>query len=98
MRIGGLDAGGMSFDPPRMTSGTNQCSPSHGVSKSVRLSMIACGVAISCSFAVARGAETKTNPAWRSLPLITDGWVDDPGDIVWFKEVSVRPLPDSGTK
>ncbi len=22
----------------------------------------------------------------------------DPGDIVWFKEVSVRPLPDAGTK
>jgi hypothetical protein len=22
----------------------------------------------------------------------------DPGDVVWFKEISVRPLPDSGAK
>ncbi len=38
-------------------------------------------------------AETKAKWDWRPLPLIADGRIADPGDVVWFKEISVRPLP-----
>jgi hypothetical protein len=39
--------------------------------------MIACAVAISCHFAIGRGAETKAQPVWRVLPLIANGKVDE---------------------
>jgi hypothetical protein len=55
----------------------DQDSTSIRVSKRFVLRTIACGIAITCSFTVARGAETKTEQAWRSLPLITDGKVDE---------------------
>src|SRR5439155_17371000 len=45
-------------------------------SRSKSLSMISCAVVIWSTFAVARGAETKAEPPWRTLPLITDGKVD----------------------
>jgi len=46
-------------------------------SRSKCLSIIACAVAICCNFAIARGAETKVEPAWRTLPLIANGKVDE---------------------
>ena len=39
--------------------------------------MIACAVAISCHFVIARGAETKAETGWRALPLIANGKVDE---------------------
>src|SRR5258708_1891728 len=47
------------------------------VFKSKSRCVLACAVAISCAFASARGAESKAEPAWRSLPLIANGKVDD---------------------
>jgi hypothetical protein len=47
---------------------------------------------------LARACREEANaeePAWRPLPLIQN---HDPGDVVWFKEVSVRPPPDSSAK
>jgi hypothetical protein len=41
------------------------------------LSLLACVVAAMCHFGVADGAETKTEPLWRPLPLIVDGKVDE---------------------
>src|SRR5437867_13196174 len=38
-------------------------------------SMIVLGAVFACSLPVLHGAESKTEPAWRSLPLITDGKV-----------------------
>jgi hydrogenase maturation factor len=40
-------------------------------------SISACGVAMLCSLALARGEDTKAEPAWRPLPLIADGKVAD---------------------
>ena len=40
------------------------------------LALVAIGAAFACPGPVVRGAETKSEPAWRSLPLVTDGKVD----------------------
>jgi len=39
--------------------------------------MIVCAIAICSNFAIVRGAETKAEPAWRTLPLIANGKVDE---------------------
>jgi len=46
-------------------------------SRNKSLSMIVCAIAICSNFAIARGAETKAEPAWRTLPLIANGKVDE---------------------
>jgi len=38
--------------------------------------MAACGVATAWALSVMHGADMKTQPGWRSLPLITDGRID----------------------
>ena len=60
-----------------MNIAVSQSSFFRGVPKSRFRSMLASGLAIWCGFAVARGAETKTEAAWRSLPLITEGHVNE---------------------
>src|SRR6266567_8810856 len=39
--------------------------------------MLTCAVGISCNLWVARGADTKPEPAWRPLPLIANGKVGE---------------------
>lgn len=93
-------------------------------------------IAASLVSRVVSAAEAKPDSRWRSLPLISNGHVDqnwlhvgwggfvvdgdalrtecdpkglgllvyvglqnhDPGDVVWFKEVSVRPLSNADVK
>jgi hypothetical protein len=72
--------------------------------------LTACALAFACSLLAALGAESGAKPAWRPLALITGGKVEEAwrhvgcggfvvdGDLVWFREVSVRPLPNPNTK
>lgn len=48
----------------------------NGVSNRAILSTVALIAAFTCPFPFLRGAEAKSEPAWRALPLITDGKVD----------------------
>jgi uncharacterized membrane protein YfbV (UPF0208 family) len=48
--------------------------------------------AFACLLPLLHGAESASALAWRSLQN------HDPGDVVWFKEVSVLPLPSAGAK
>lgn len=56
---------------------SSQIPLSGGAPSNFLLSVIACALAIGWNFATASGAETKAEPAWRPLPLITEGKVDD---------------------
>jgi hypothetical protein len=60
-----------------MKSETNQFSDSCGAFSFKLVSMVACATAISCIVSVTYAAETKAEPAWRSLPLITNGKADE---------------------
>jgi hypothetical protein len=57
----------------RLNAGQSSVSP--GASKSRFRSISACSVAMLCSLALARGEDTKAEPAWRPLPLTANGKV-----------------------
>jgi hypothetical protein len=63
-----------------MNRNSNQFFPSEGALKRIVLSTVIVLVILTWRFSSARGAESTAEPAWRSLPLITDGKVD-PGWI-----------------
>src|SRR6266576_3027752 len=48
----------------------------NGMSRRTMVSMIVLNVAFACIRPVVHGAESTSKPAWRPLPLITDGKVD----------------------
>jgi len=125
------------LQPQSMSPDSSQVCLRDGVSGRAAVPMIVLAATFACSSLVLRGAAPIADPAWRTLPLITDGKVDpgwvhvgwggfvvddgvvrtecdpkglgllvykkerfgiglqnhDPGDVVWFKEVSVRQLP-----
>jgi hypothetical protein len=64
----------MLFQPQRMNSEPNRTFK--GVLRRAVVSAIVLVAAFACTFPLLRGAESKSEPAWRPLPLITDGKVD----------------------
>ena len=72
----------------------SSASPCQTVARVWRVSV--CGMVLTLGLVAGRGENTESEEAaWRPLPLMQN---HDPGDVVWFKEVSVRPLPDSSVK
>ncbi len=59
-----------------MNSYSNRIVSCHKVSRRAALSMSVLAVALTWSLPVLRGAAADAEPAWRPLPLITDGKVD----------------------
>ncbi len=72
-----LDAPSAPLQPPVMHPVAWLFSIASALWKNTIPARLASGVAISCSLILAQGAETRPEPAWRVLPLITDGKVDE---------------------
>src|SRR5881628_1939243 len=59
-----------------MNSDSDQFFFSNGMSRRTFGSMILLVATFACSLSFVRGAESTSEPAWRSLPLIAEGKVD----------------------
>src|SRR5467141_3278658 len=59
-----------------MSAKPNRVFSFNGMSRWAGVSMVALNAAFACILPVMHGAESPSEPAWRSLPLITGGKVD----------------------
>jgi hypothetical protein len=72
----GFDAGRALFQPRCMNAELNRVLSPNAISKRIVVSIIVLNTAFGCVLPVLHGAQSIAEPAWRSLPLITDGKVD----------------------
>jgi hypothetical protein len=71
----GIDAGFVRFQPLSINPDSNRDFPSNAAARCAALT-ITLAATFLATLPILRGAESKSEPAWRSLPLITDGKVD----------------------